>query len=126
MLDFSVMSFTDSMRNRRVTTTPTRLCFMQCASDSASKHLCFRTREHSVAAAAAIRDEEELYSDVESGNDDRVDRVNPARESWRSAQRLHGGSRDFSPQPRVQVCGKSLQWSSTVGSLRPDGFDSWA
>ena len=41
--------------------------------------------KHSVAAAAAIRDEEELYSDTKSGNDDRVDSISPARGSWRSA-----------------------------------------
>ena len=65
--------------------------------------------KHSVAAAAAIRDEEELYSDTKSGNDDRVDSVNPARGSWRSARRPHGGRLERFLATRVQICDKSPQ-----------------
>ena len=96
------------------------------ASGLAAKCLRPRIRKHSVAAAAVIRDEEELYSDMKSGNDDRVDSVSPARGSWRSARRPHGGRLERFPANRVQICDTSPQWSSTGGSSRPDGFDSWA
>ena len=68
--------------------------------------------------------EEEFYFDLESGNDDEVDRVSPARGSWRSSQQPHGGSIEIFLTTRVQICDKSLQWSSTGGSLQPGGFDS--
>ena len=36
--------------------------------------------------------EEEFYFDLESGNDDQVDIVSPARGSLQSSQQPHGGS----------------------------------
>ena len=106
-----------------MTTTPTRLPLN--ASGSEVKRLRSRTREHSIAADAAIRDEKEMYTNVESGNNDRVDRVSPGRRSWRSDRRPHGGRLERFLAARVQICEKSLQRSSTGGSSRPDGFDSW-
>ena len=70
--------------------------------------------------------EEEFYFDLEPGNDDQVDIVSPARGSLQSSPQPHGGSIEIFFTTRVQICDKSLQWSSTGGSLRPGGFDLWS